>query len=826
MRSDTFEKKVEKELKKLDRKQVVQFAWRCGVRALPFLGGRGSFGFWPEADRKKHLYALFYALDVAARAAYADAAARAAAARAAARAADAARAAAARAAARAAYAAADTARAAAFAASSAAADTYNIDLKPSILQDIKAIKEGEWGAANVSAEVWGEFQKALEAEGCAYWGQLYKQIFDDGFVLDKEALERRLNVPKEIRARGAASVANYLEQLEKGAQRLNEARILILGDKGAGKTCLARRLVDPQAIMTTDKESTAGVDTTLWKLEDENINVRIWDFAGHTVTHAVHQFFLSERCLYIMVYDGRTEERNRLEYWLDHMQNYGGNSRAIILVNKRDEHSVDINTNTLKEKYPIAGVHTFSIQDDEADLEAFRKEVAGFIENNPSWEKQEIPTSYYKVKDELESLFCKGEKEKCQEHITRKAFDEIAAKYEIEDIEKLLKDLHFLGVSLWYKNMEAFDTLVLNPEWISHGVYKIINWVHEEKKHSLTLNDFVTVFEEDAIRYPEDQHNFLFELMKHYELAYETDHEKRLIIPHLLKEDRPAMLPEFPVGESLMLRYKAEQPLPPNTISRFIVRHNQEIKYHFVWRYGVVLEDGKGSTALVREEDRTISVAVQGKDKTNYVDALRETLNAIFNTYKSDKPELQYRVERFGEIPDDVEEKHPLWLPDSKIYNHDKRGKPYYDDFTDQDIPMGRVVNLYKIEKGNLIFGWQGDQIGDDYSSHTTFNFYESNTTLQGRLNYLAQLLTKSGNEQEAKELKDVAKALEDVEKCESKEEVKKEGIVNWLQDLLSELSDDKSKLNKAVKGVKNGIGIAKEIAQGCNAIAQWVSLM
>lgn len=51
---------------------------------------------------------------------------------------------------------------------------------------------------------------------------------------------------------------------------------------------------------------------------------KVVNFAWHTVTHAVHQFFLSERCLYIMVYDGRTEERNRLVYWLNHMKNFGG----------------------------------------------------------------------------------------------------------------------------------------------------------------------------------------------------------------------------------------------------------------------------------------------------------------------------------------------------------------------------------------------------------------------------------------------------------------------------------------------------------------------
>jgi len=335
-----------------------------------------------------------------------------------------------------------------------------------------------------------------------------------------------------------------------------------------------------------------------------------------------------------------------------------------MIYRQRSDKSVDIKINTLKEKYPIAGVYTFSIQDDKTELESFRNEVADYIKNNPSWENQEIPTNYYHVKDELENLFVKGEKEKGREHITRDEFNEIAGRFDVENIEELLKDLHFLGVSLWYKDMEEFDTLVLNPEWISHGVYKIINWVNEEKKHSLTLNDFATVLKEDLNRYPKKQHKFLFKLMKHYELAYETKGGKDLIIPHLLKEDRPVTLPDFPMGESLMLRYKAEQPLPPNTISRFIIRHNQEIKKekqeYLVWRYGVVLEDSNGSLALVREEKSTISVSVKGKDKTNYISVLRATLNDIFNSYKSEKPELQYRIERFGQIPDELEAKNPL----------------------------------------------------------------------------------------------------------------------------------------------------------------------
>lgn len=272
--------------------------------------------------------------------------------------------------------------------------------------------------------------------------------------------------------------------------------------------------------------------------------------------------------------------------------------------------------------------------------------------------------------------------------------------------------------------MEDFDTLVLNPEWISQGIYKIINWVHEQEKYSISGVDFPTVFEDEANRFPVDKHLFLFKLIKRYELAYETEKSGRLIIPHLLHEDRPKILPDFPVGESLMLRYKAEQPLPPNTISRFIVRHNEEIKKEgkefFAWRYGVVLEDETGSIALVREskEERMITVSVKGNNKTAYLNKLRETLNDIFNSYKSKKPELQYRIERFGQIPDYIEKNNPLWLSDSKIYNHLIDNRSYYDDYSGKDISIPPIVRDFNITVDTLIMGGQGHRI--DRSTHIT----------------------------------------------------------------------------------------------------------
>jgi len=539
------EQKIRDLQKNMSREQVVFFAWLCAVRALPFAGAQGKFYFWKEEERKKYFFALFRACDFGIyfytfpthadiydvdiiRAAASAAAAATYGAGAYAYVADAA--------ARAARAvSAYDAVTAYVAADAASASFYNVEIKNIFLDDIENIQKGNPITNNSLdwyREVWDNFQHALEKEGCGYWGKLYQRIFEKSFVLDdfeKEALQRRMNIPKEIQEQGAAVVADYLVDLEKqGAKLLNEARIIILGEKGAGKTCLARRLINPDEKMTTDEESTAGVDTTLWKLEEDEMNIRIWDFAGHTVTHAVHQFFLSERCLYILVYDGRTEERNRMEYWLDHIKNYGGNSKVFIQVNIRDKHIPKISINSLNENYPIAGVYPFSIDKDRNELENFRKIVSGYIKNNPSWNSLEIPANYFNVKKELEQRFAN----KKDEYIDLREFQQIATRNGVDNLERLLKSLHALGICLRYENMTDFNTLVLNPEWISQGIYKIINWVHNHGKHSIDINDFPAVFEDEAARYPADKYSFLFKLMERFELAYETVKKNCLIIPH------------------------------------------------------------------------------------------------------------------------------------------------------------------------------------------------------------------------------------------------------------------------------------------------------
>ena len=862
MENIEFHNMLKNSLLELSKEQLVRFIWITGLKIIPFLGIKGNFDFWDTKNRQAHLYRIFSSVDfcelhmhniclefisknkisienilqqlnrvglnenfklvdyIVFSLAYFNRATFS-------------------------FLESDLNRAISYRAARVDCIDYTltgvgyiikalnyckatINFEENTIDDLNKIKRNEKYLSqnpNLFEGIWNSFIAACKETNNQYWGYLYQDIFNNGFLTDEETLIKRLAVPEEIKAEGAAAVAYFLVSLEKGDERFNESRIIILGDKGAGKTSITRKLINPASCLPSTDESTIGIEIKLWKIDKGKINVRIWDFAGHTITHAVHQFFLSERCLYIIVYNGREDHKDRLTYWLNQMKNYGGNSKAIILINMHDEHEPDIPQRHLVDEFPqIDGFYSFSIKDDMTSLMHFRNKIQNDIRNSPTWNRQSVPTSFYQVKDALEKIF--NNENEGQEYISKEMFFRIAMDKNAINPDLLLSSLNALGISLWYPQMEEYNTLILNPNWISYGVYKIINWLKNEEKYQLRLLDLSIIFIEDIKRYPPEKHEFLYKLLQHYELAYQTKECDCLIIPHLLHEDRPINLPLFEINESLILRFKADQPLPTNTISRFIVRHNKEIKINsreqLVWRYGAIFEDEKGNIALVRENDREISISVKGETRAEYFSKLRDSLNIIFDSYKSKKPELEYRIEQLTSFAG----KEPVWVSETVILNHARAGKTtYFDCFSNEEISVHRMISALHIKDSTVYI-----HVGNTYdnsknnSTNYTFNFYDCNIDLQGKLNDLAQLLMENGNKEEAQELHKTAELLQ-TEEGSPKEEIKRKGVFNRVKRIIEELGDENSKLHNSIEGLKYGIRIAQDIGQTYNNIAQWAGL-
>jgi hypothetical protein len=386
---------------------------------------------------------------------------------------------------------------------------------------------------------------------------------------------------------------------------------------------------------------------------------------------------------------------------------------VLFLINEKDDHNVDIAEKTLKKKYPsIVGYYRVDIGgEDKTKLEEFRQTVMNMVRNNPSWSSQVVSAEAYKIKIKLREHF---EKTKSP-HITRDEFDEIAKNYGVQDerIEDILEDLHILGICLWYKkeDMEEFNMLVLNPDWITNGIYRIINKGNKERKYKLTVKNGTEILRDDTrYEYSTDNVAYLFRLMKVYELAFFKD-KSNIFIPGILPIDMPDGLPTFDnANDRLTISFVVEESLPPSIVTRVIVQRNEfgEIfNENLLWRKGAVLKYQDGdATALVVEDARSVIVRVKGVNKTTYIASLRETIKRIFDSYQVIKPDLKYEVllpeeaKASDSIRISEEQYKPLMLSEDVISDFINAQQPYR--YRKMDIPLTETAQVYNIYNINI----------------------------------------------------------------------------------------------------------------------------
>lgn len=82
--------------------------------------------------------------------------------------------------------------------------------------------------------------------------------------------------------------------------------------------------------------------------------------------------------------------------------------------------------------------------------------------------------------------------------------------------ESLAFYLHSLGIALNYRNDPRLrDKHVLNPHWVTGGIYKILNSQKlADQKGTIRVTDVGGIL--DRAVYPREMHHFLFDLMKKY----------------------------------------------------------------------------------------------------------------------------------------------------------------------------------------------------------------------------------------------------------------------------------------------------------------------
>ncbi|MBE8992867.1 leucine-rich repeat protein [Microcystis aeruginosa] len=447
------------------------------------------------------------------------------------------------------------------------------------------------------------------------------------------------NVPPEIIRQGwgkiisdngnPQAIFNHLKY--KGEKRpLNELKVLLVGEGDVGKTSLLKRLL--HNTFNSGEPKTPGINLEKWQLPQKpDIRLNIWDFGGQKVMQTTHQFFLTKRSLYLLVLDNRkNEQQNRLEYWLKLIETYGGNSPVIIVGNCADENPPQVKIRTLRKKYPQITKLIATSCKTGVGIEQLVQEIASQIDAIPHI-KDPFPNSWFQIKTQLEAM------QKSYDFISYEKYQEMCQTAEIKeasDQKSLVQFLHDLGIVLNYQDDPRLnETNVLNPEWVTDGVYDILN-NHDlmvQKKGILSLPDLANILKQPQ-RYPENKRRFLMDLMGKFELCFPLDgySPARYLITDLLPIDEP----DVDIYENAPLHFQYRYDiLPGSIISRFIVRNHQMIYKTMRWRSGVVLTMDLNK-ALVRadEEDNYISIKAQGSRANALLAIIRADFDKIHDT--------------------------------------------------------------------------------------------------------------------------------------------------------------------------------------------------
>ncbi len=288
------------------------------------------------------------------------------------------------------------------------------------------------------------------------------------------------NPPPEIAAQGNDAILDYFAERAQGeVDHLYEAKMLILGEGGAGKTSLLRRLYNPAEALPTEKETTRGIEIHKHEFKMKNgrtFRLNIWDFGGQQIYHATHQFFLTHRSLYVLVDDTRKDHKSvsdeGFKYWLELIEVFGGHSPTLIFQNEKGDRSKSIDFGGIRKRYDnVKDLYAGNLD----RRNAVRKVRDGieFYAANLSHVGDELPSRWIMVREEIEVLAAS------KPYISVEKYFEIYSGRIVKDEAKALRlsrYLHDLGVFLHFQDDPLLRrTVILRNEWATNAAFRILD---------------------------------------------------------------------------------------------------------------------------------------------------------------------------------------------------------------------------------------------------------------------------------------------------------------------------------------------------------------
>jgi small GTP-binding protein len=398
-------------------------------------------------------------------------------------------------------------------------------------------------------------------------------------------------------ARKAETTTPALSPVPEQVEYTN-AKVLLVGESGVGKTGLSKRLALDD---WEPSDSTVGAWATQWKLpvepsEGVEREIWLWDFGGQADQRLIHQLYMDETALAVLVFDGQKEDLfETLGQWDRDLTRASRREFTKLLVAGRvDAGGLRVSRSQIEAFAKERGYKKFL--ETSAKQNIFCEDLKQAILEGIRWENiqwRSTPLLFKRLKEEIVGLKDEGRVlmrfNELREALQLRLSGEFP-RFTDEELKAVVNLLAGPGV-VW--ELKFGSWVLLQPERINAYAQAVIQTMREDEHERGCLPEERVLrgdltYHSSAERLGEDEERFVL-LAMHQTLVERglclrehTDKGPLLIFPSYYRRERPEL-----VGHPAVLVSYRFNGFLDDIYATLVVRlhHTQPFEQDQLWRY-------------------------------------------------------------------------------------------------------------------------------------------------------------------------------------------------------------------------------------------------
>ena len=348
---------------------------------------------------------------------------------------------------------------------------------------------------------------------------------------------------------GIRAVFAYLRAKAKSQTTIHEAKLIVVGEGGVGKTCLLDAL---SGSPWREHDATHGIEVRTITAVDGRSGVEVtlngWDFGGQQVYRPTHQLFFSAPAVYLVVWKPREgKQQGHVEDWIKLVRHREADAKIIVVATHGGprQSQPDIDRQEFWDLYgketiiDFFHVNSKPNQDDERiGISQLKERIVEVAMQLPEMGRH-VPTSFAEVRA---TLLKSG-----KPYVKRSEVHEICRDHNMDDSSASLfvAISHRLGHLIHYEHDRALqDIVILKPDWLAIAISFVLD--DEMTRNTNGLVPFSRLIDLWSERYPAELHHVFLRLMERFDLSYRvaglataTEDDPVSLIAQLVPDFRP-----------------------------------------------------------------------------------------------------------------------------------------------------------------------------------------------------------------------------------------------------------------------------------------------